>query len=297
MLEHRAAASLALIGSLACASCSIDVSGEGAQLTEEKRFQVGTEVNLTVRTFDGAIEVRSWDRNEVAVQIERRGPTPQEAEALEVRTTQEGNRIVIEAQEPRDRRGLSFGSSQSPAVSFILRTPRQVTVDARSGDGSITVGGIAGVITIRTGDGAIRGEGLEGRIQAHTGDGSIRIRDVSGSVDADSGDGSIELLGRFDELRAHSGDGSVRIEAEEGSAMKADWSVTTGDGSIRVLVPGAFDAEVDARSGDGRVRANWADLERRDDNDERESFRGRLGKGGRTLRISSGDGSVNIDRR
>src|SRR5688500_1506262 len=177
MLEQRAAASLALISALACTSCSIDVSGidvgEGARLTEEKRFPVGTEVNLTVRTFDGGIEVRSWDRNEVMVQIERRASSTQEAEALEVRATQEGDRIVIEAPEPRNRGGIQFGSGRSPSVSFILRTPRQITLEARSGDGSITAGNLAGVIAIRTGDGSLRGEDLEGRIQAHTGDGSI----------------------------------------------------------------------------------------------------------------------------
>jgi hypothetical protein len=34
----------------------------------------------------------------------------------------------------------------------------------------------------------------------------------------------------------------------------------------------------------------------RNDNDDRGSLRGKIGKGGRTLRLRSGDGSINITR-
>jgi hypothetical protein len=88
------------------------------------------------------------------------------------------------------------------------------------------------------------------------------------------------------------------VDAEEGSALKSDWSISTGDGSISVELPGNIDAELDAQSNDGRVRANGfnSSISSRND-DDHGSARGTLGKGGRTLRVRSGDGSIAINRR
>src|SRR6185295_19228197 len=94
-----------------------------------------------------------------------------------------------------------------------------------------------------------------------------------------------------------SGDGSVNVDAEEGSALKSDWSISTGDGSISVELPGNIDAELDAQSNDGRVRANgFSGLSTNRGNgnpawndDDKGFLRGTLGKGGRTLRVRSGD--------
>ena len=58
------------------------------------------EPELELTTFDGSLDVRAWDRDEVLVQIEKRAPTEAEASALEVRVTNEGNRIRVEAVQP-----------------------------------------------------------------------------------------------------------------------------------------------------------------------------------------------------
>jgi hypothetical protein len=62
---------------------------------------------------------------------------------------------------------------------------------------------------------------------------------------------------------------------------------------VVVELPADFNAELDAHSGDGRVRVDQADLQiqRRDD---RSTVRGRLGQGGRDLRVRTGDGSITI---
>ena len=58
---------------------------------------------MSLKTFDGSIEVTSWDKPEVGVTIERRAGTQAEAEALKVTTSQDGNRIVVEAVQPERR--------------------------------------------------------------------------------------------------------------------------------------------------------------------------------------------------
>ena len=289
--------------SIGTSACSIDVRGEGIVKREEKRFTVSGSAELSLRTFDGSIQLKSWDKNEVLVEIERRGPDDQSTEALVVTATQDGNRIVVDAPPPRDRReGIHIGSWTSPSVSLVVTAPRKITVNARTGDGSITADDLSGAVELNSGDGSIRTHRIEGHLRVRTGDGSISVTDAGGRVEADSGDGSVELTGRFDAIDVRTGDGSVRLDVLDGSALKGDWSVNTGDGSITVRLPSNLDAELDAHTGDGGVHADGLavaaerDTENRDNRENRDSLRAQIGKGGRTFRIRSGDGSINISR-
>jgi DUF4097 and DUF4098 domain-containing protein YvlB len=288
--------------SIGGSACSIDVRGEGVVTREEKRFNVSGPADLSLRTFDGSIQLKSWDKNEVLVEVERHGPDQKAAESLTVNTTQEGNRIVVEAPAPRDQRdGIHIGSFQSPSVSLIVTPPRHVSVNARTSDGSISADDLAGSVELNSGDGSIRTRRIEGSLRARTGDGSISITDAAGRVEADSGDGSVELAGRFDAIDVRTGDGSVRIDVLDGSALKTDWSVNTGDGSITVRLPANLDADLDAHTGDGGVHADGLPVQaergpENRDRKEKDSLRAQLGKGGRTLRLNSGDGSINISR-
>ncbi|HKH71306.1 MAG TPA: DUF4097 family beta strand repeat-containing protein [Vicinamibacterales bacterium] len=292
---------LAVLGtsllSIATSACSIDVRGEGVVAREEKRFVVSGQADLMLRTFDGSIQMKSWDRDEVLVEIERRGPDQKAAEALVVNMSQEGDRIVVDAPTPREQRGIHIGSS--PSVSLIVTAPRKVSVDARTGDGSINADELSGTVGLSSGDGSIRARRIEGSLQARTGDGSISVTDATGRVEADSGDGSVELTGRFDAVEVRTGDGSVRLEALDGSTLKTDWNVNTGDGSITLRLPANLDADLDAHTGDGGVHADGVPVQAERDNDNRgnrDSLRAQLGKGGRTLRLRSGDGAINISR-
>lgn len=285
---------------LASAACSIDVGGEEAVVNEEKRFPVNGTIDLSLTTFDGAIEVRSWDRNEVLVRIERRAPSTDEAKALRVSTSQEGSRIVVDAP-GRDRvrnglrDGFRIGGWRTPTVSFVVSVPRQVTLSARTSDGAISVENLSGTMTLETGDGSIRVDRVDGEIKAHTGDGAIDVVEAHGRADLASGDGSVRVTGRLEDLRIQSGDGSVSAEASDGSVMKTDWSIITGDGSITLRLPPSFDADVDAESNDGPVSADGIATNNNRD-DDRGFARGRLGKGGHVLRVRTGDGAIDIRR-
>jgi hypothetical protein len=175
---------LVAIGS---AACSIDVRGSEVSTREEKRFTVSANapVDLNVRTFDGTISVRSWDRNEVLVEIERVGVDQASAEALVVNQAQEGNRIVIEAPGDRNQRNLiTLGRWITPAVNFVVTAPRRLALQAQTSDGMIETRDLEGTIDMNSGDGRVVASNVQGEIKAHTGDGSIRIDQAAGRVEA-----------------------------------------------------------------------------------------------------------------
>jgi DUF4097 and DUF4098 domain-containing protein YvlB len=178
-----------------------------------------------------------------------------------------------------------------------VSVPRRLALEARTGDGSIEVDGLSGNIGLDSGDGHVTALRVEGRLTLRTGDGSIRVDDSNGQIDASTGDGPVEIAGRLDGLTVRTGDGQVRVDVSDGSQMKSGWDVTTGDGSIRLSVPQGFGAEVDAYSGDGRVRVDGVSVPDDRDEFERRTVRGRIGSGGQVLRLRSGDGSIEVTRR
>ena len=114
-------------------------------------------------------------------------------------------------------------------------------------------------------------------------------------VDADSGDGSIDVDGRLDVVTVRTGDGSVRVDAADGSNMKSEWRITTGDGRISLRVPNGFNAAVDASTGDGSVHVDGIpNASSKGDDSDRRRVAGQLGSGGSTLTLRSGDGSIDV---
>jgi DUF4097 and DUF4098 domain-containing protein YvlB len=175
--------------------------------------------------------------------------------------------------------------------------PASSDLHARSGDGSVNVEGITGRIDVFTGDGSIHGSRLAGELKLATGDGSIRLSEASGKVDAQTGDGSVDVEGALTGVIVHTGDGTVRLVAIAGSDPTDDWSISTGDGSVTLDVPDAFNADLDARTGDGRIAVEDLAVAGVTGKMSKNNLRGQLGSGGRSVRIRTGDGSITLRKR
>lgn len=285
---------------LASAACTIDVQGmqgEGVVVREQKRISLTGAPNVTIRTFNGSIQLRSWERNEILLDLERRAGTEADARDIEVETSEAGGNVVIEAKH-RGRRGFMRHVGVSPGVRMTVTVPRTLNVDARTGDGSIDARELAGRVELRTGDGSVRLQQIDGVITVSTGDGSVAARDLDGVVEVSTGDGSVEMSGRFAGLRARTGDGSIGIDALAGSTMQREWTVTSGDGGVTLRLPPDFNAELDARTGDGTISTAGIDVTRpAGEGRRRHVVRGRVGAGGEVLTLRTGDGSIRVVAR
>jgi len=275
----RSTKAFALLALTLVASGCVIVDADFKQVVrDDKHFTVNGKPDLTLSTFDGPIEVRPWDKPEVQVTIEKRGRDEADIKSIAVTVEQNGNHITIAANHDRDRGRVHFGWNMSRSAKLIVQAPAVSDVNARSGDGSIDVTGITGTIVL------------------HSGDGRINARDIGGDVDVSTGDGSVTIDGKFEALRAHSGDGSLRIQALRGSAAAKDWNITTGDGSVTLELPDKFDADLDAHTGDGRIRLNDVTVSNVQGEIRRNTVRGQLGSGGGALKIRTGDGSITLRR-
>jgi hypothetical protein len=281
------------VAAFGCACVVVDSQGHIAR--DEKRFTVAGTPELHVTTFDGAIEIRSGEGKEVVVEIEKRGPTQEAIDHLQVTATQDGNRVDVEVKKPStDTVVFGIGHNLSASAKLTVTMPREGNVVARSGDGSIRIEHVSGKLELRTGDGSVHGTDVSGQVMINTGDGSVTLDGADGEVDVETGDGGVNIAGKVGVVKAHTGDGSVTFRAAEGSAMKDDWTITTGDGGVALYLPSDFGAQIDAHTGDGTIRSELQLNAGNDGQVSKRTVRARVGAGGKELKIRTGDGDIRL---
>ena len=300
-----------LAASVLFAGCEVNLNTEGLSARETLTFKISGQPRVVLDTFDGSIELHSWDRPEVEVEIEKRAMEQALIDEIKVESSEKNGVVTVKVTGPArsEFRGVTIGMHISPTARLRVAVPRNSNVEATSGDGSIRAEAIEGKLRLTTSDGSVTGTRLSGDIQIRSGDGSIRLDDVTGKLDLETTDGSIGIDAKPTVLKARTGDGSIRATIEADTVMADNWDLTTSDGAVVLTLPGAFSGELDAETSDGVVRTSHPllddvnDSERRregENSDERRerrrSLRSKIGDGGKVLRIRTGDGSIRIER-
>lgn len=303
-MRRRFIVPTAALWALAAGGCTVNVNTEGATASETHAFKVSGTPRVTLETFDGGIDVHSWDRQEVEVIVEKQAQDDGLLQQIVVEPIQDGDAITLRVRGPASTGGdgIHIGMVFSPSARLRVAVPRAASLELSSRDGNINVEDVSGTLSMRTNDGAIIGLRLTGEIRARTDDGSVRLRESTGKVDVETLDGSVVVNGTLTHLRAKTGDGSVRIAAEPGSQLTDDWLIESGDGSVDVRLPENLAAEVDAATEDGAIRSSYRGLdvpERKDEEGRRagdgRELRASIGGGGRTLRVRTQDGSIRFE--
>jgi len=264
--------------------------------TIDRSFTVDGTPELFVRNVDGRTTLDAHEGAEVRVRAIKRvtrasseADAKEAADEVEVRIEQIGDRIEVEARYPR----RSFwGRGPRVLVDFEISAPRLSDVDAKSVDGPLEAAGFEGELRFETVDGDLRAEACTGRISAEAVDGDLLLDQVEGTVEAHAVDGEMRIDGILGALRAESTDGDITVRVRPSSTMEDDWSIRTTDGSIQLVLPDGFAADLNVRAGDGEIEIDHpvtitGKL-------SRHSFRGPLNGGAYELMLRSSDGDIEI---
>src|SRR3954465_4527579 len=101
---------LVLVAAVFMTGCQVNLNTEGLSVRETKTFKVVGQADLALDTFDGAIELHSWDRNEIEVEIEKRAMEQSLIDEMKVDAQQQGDRITIKISGPAraEHHGMSI---------------------------------------------------------------------------------------------------------------------------------------------------------------------------------------------
>ncbi len=254
-----------------------------------KSYPLTGRANLTVSTGDGDVIVTGSDKSTIDAHISTVGYKlgPNDVQIVE---SQNGNQVTIEVKFPH--MNWNWGGHRSLKVD--LKVPRGLDMNISTSDGNVTAQNVNGNLQFSSGDGNVEATAVHGTVHMHTGDGNMTGTGFDGSLEASTGDGNIKIDGRFDSLDLKSGDGNIDAQANSGSKVASDWSLHSGDGHITLRLPGDLNANLDAHTGDGSISLDVPISV--SGNLSHSSVRGKLNAGGGTLALSTGDGSIHIEK-
>lgn len=176
-------------------------------------------------------------------------------------------------------------------AEITVRVPRGIRLRTSSGNGEVSVNVAATEARVMSGNGKVRVTMVEGRVDASSGNGTVTVDNVGGPVTASSGNGDVEVGTVSGPVSASSGNGDILVRMSRLPAS-GDMEFSSGNGRIELMLPADLNADLEATTGNGRITTDFPIKVQGRLTPTR--LRGTIGEGGRRIRMSSGNGSLEL---
>jgi len=263
---------------------------------------------LSLDTFNGAVDVSSWDQNTVDISGTKYGPTQSAADALRIDVVNTPGSVEIRVARPTEFRG-------SRGARFRVKVPRKTVLEQiTTSNGPIQIMGGAGPARLRTSNGPVHVEDVDGDVDSRTSNGSVDVMDVSGEVVAHTSNGRIRVDNVRGGVQAQTSNGSIaaivapnqdvrpiRLESSNGGIdltlpgnFNSGVRAITSNSGITVHMPGPVNARVAARTSNASVSSDFE--VRTEGESSKNQMEGVIGNGGPLLDLSTSNGSIRFLR-
>jgi DUF4097 and DUF4098 domain-containing protein YvlB len=266
-------------------------------------FPVGQNARIDAESFNGAIEIESWDRADVDITGTKFASTESGRDAIKIDVHHTEDSVEVRAIRPSDR-------PESMGARITLRVPRSANVDRvitsngpirvedvsraehlKSSNGAIKISGAHGAVEARTSNAAIDVEGLDGAAVLKTSNGHIHADGIAGALEAETSNSAITA--RFAAapampLKLQTSNGAIDLTMEK--PPQSDIRAETRNGAITVHLPAATAAKVTADTSNSSISCDF------DVNGENEKghLKGTIGAGGHEIELNTRNGKIRI---
>lgn len=252
---------------------------------------------LGIKHFNGPIDVRETSGDRVEVRAARISSRRGEDMTFEVENFSDGVTICSVyrgrniCDDERGRGWNWYRDEGPPSTRLTILLPKGVKLNASTGNGAMTVDKASNDVELRTGNGDVRLSMTAGTVEVASGNGDLDIDGATGTVRATTGNGRVYVTTSSGPVNVRTGNGpiDVRMKTITGTG---DMTFSTGNGSVTVALPANFAGEIDASTGHGDFRSDFEIRVLGRLNPRR--VRGTIGNGGRLIRMSSGNGSLEL---
>jgi len=224
---------------------------------------------LTLRTFNGSVEITGWDQSTVDVSGAKYAETEEMLRELKVDVKVAGDAISIEANKPQ---GLRINGG----VKLVVKVPRKTTLESvMTSNGSIQVNEIDANTRVTTSNGSVKAARIRGTLEATTSNGAIRaevLERTAAPIRATTSNGSIELI----------------LSGGVGEGVRA----ATSNGGITVRLPAAASARLDASTSNASVETEFGI--RMSGTISSRRVAGDIGSGGPLLELRTSNGGIRV---
>jgi len=259
-----------------------------------KTYPLTGKPTLTFETSDATIEMRSCGEcREIRIHVEVQG---RKLSDYRLEETQNGDQVHFLFKElPHMGVHIVWHREQTRVT---VETPAQLTLQAQTSDGSVSLTGLQGELGLTSGDGDVTLDRVSGNLHVRSGDGHVKITNAEGALEARTSDGNLSVDGTFHVIALHTSDGTLDLNLRQGTKLTEASTIQSSDGSVTLHVPQSFAADLDVHTSDGHVDCALPltmDHYRSSGGDGHE-LHGKLNGGGAPLTIHTSDGSVKIDQ-
>jgi len=238
----------------------------------QQSYKLRAGGTVKIKNVSGDIKVTGYDGDSVTVTGTKKGKNPEQVEIVD--RSSEGA-VDIGVEYPK----CEWGCNAS--VDFEVRVPRSTNfsfdkLSTASGDIDIT--------------------DVQGNLSAGTASGDVTIKNASGSIKASSASGDVHVNNAMGEVNASTASGNVEVSITrlEGTG---NMRFSSASGDVRVSLPSNLDADVSLSTVSGDVKTDFPIEIQKDKWGAGSRANGKLGNGGRMVKLSSASGNVSLLRQ
>ncbi len=170
-------------------------------------FNVKGTPKVTIEAQNSSVQVRSWDKQEIAYSITRISNSRKTTEKdFNINHTDEQLTIIS----TRKENNHSDDNYNSNRVRIEVFVPRKTNLKISSNE-AIRVNGISGEFDITGVDESINVSDSVGKLRVSNVDGKVRVIGFKGEVEAKTVDGNVNLEGGFEKISGKSVDGTFIV--------------------------------------------------------------------------------------
>jgi DUF4097 and DUF4098 domain-containing protein YvlB len=233
-----------------------------------KTLPLAADGSFSLSNTNGIVRVTTWSQPEVEIKAEKSASRESDLERLEIRISSDPRSVSIETIYPRR-------PMLRAKVTYDVHVPEGVKLERiRTTNGNIELSGRYADVRAGTTNGDVRLDSVQGSLELSTTNGSIKAQDVLGRVKAGTTNGGITLGLR-----------DIKEEIEAG----------TTNGSITLRVEGDLNADLTARTTNGRVNTDFP-ITVQGTIGSRHRLEGRIGSGGPAISLHTTNGSIHITK-
>jgi DUF4097 and DUF4098 domain-containing protein YvlB len=229
-------------------------SGEARQEIRQT-YQMAPGAQVELSNINGSIKIETSDTKTADLFIERTGASQEALDRRKVSVEADANGLRIRG-EKGDVSFFArfFGSNPSERVT--LKLPRQISLQAKGVNGSVTVGELDGSVDVR---------GVNGRVQIASAAGAAEFKGINGNIQ----------IG----LRQLNSDGV---------------NMSGINGNIELQLSEGLNADLDAHGMNGRVVSDLPDVAI--DKNRHGNYSARIGNGGSAITAKGINGNIRLTR-
>ncbi|MDP8203318.1 MAG: DUF4097 family beta strand repeat-containing protein [Candidatus Tenebribacter mawsonii] len=281
---------------------SIAVLVYGIVTTKEirKTFEINDKTGLVINNINGTVNITGWDKNFVDVVVTKKTTHGSKAlDKVEVIMIQKDD-IILETKH----------LTKNPKVTVIYEiiVPKKLLIKnihssngsinitnagdtdiVRTSNGSINIINCTGKITANTSNGSITAEDIKGSVIAHTSNGRIKLDNIDGLTSAVTSNGSIQIFNSLHIGTVRTSNGSIKAHVIN---MNNDIDINSSNGSITVYLANTLDADIKAKTSNGKIKLHDFPITVNDISKTRIS--GLIGNGGNLINLKTSNSNIHI---